>query len=1360
MRKVATLIFVVTALIFGINSRGLFAYDDQTTHPALTDEIVDFYNLSFSDKKLTAEQKEWIVEGAILEDTPPRWINHFYDPIYGDEWTGEKAGTRATSTMLNFATVGFFTVEPLTAVNWIHNREAQGKYLLYQGDRTWEKALEYYVNGDEKNAYRTLGHVLHLLEDQSVPDHTRNDTHAHDLEWFTGDYGSPYEEYLKKYDRKKIEELDLPNNLKKEKQQPITKQSIEEYLVSLATYSNKYFFSKDTINDPKYQFPKILKDDGNLGYGKDEIGEYFNLAKINETWNQNKLGYDIDYYIPISDKDPNHLLILDAYFSRLSRQALLYGAGAIDLFKKQAEEAKEKKIDLSYSGSWFDVPMVSVSAAVVEVGNLWSSLKNTANTVTSKISTTAKSLISDSLSQKGDFATTQTASLVDAVSTTQEGVTNQNTQQVIQENPLNEITDSQFVVNTPNASSMDQSSSQFSSQINSPQVASVFSAIPVVSAPAPAVSQAQTVPTVSVVQTEQKTQTEQETPQNIIQATSTPEVVADVTAPVITMLGENPATVLVGGQYADLGATALDDIDGSRIVSASSTVNTFIEGDYAVSYTASDLSGNSSHATRTVNVVPTLATFSFSDLNNNTIVDCDEAEVHVDMNTVLPAGEYRFNNLTIASSSTLTLQGDPLSLADFKGVKIVAQNITVDAGSAISADYQGYKTGGPGSPSAPAYLAGASYGGVGTGGGVPSYGDALTPTELGSNGGVCCSNFQGGGGAVNFIVSGTFLNNGIVSANGSGSSSGGSIYGVVDTLAGSGIFQANGGAHSVSSVYHGRAGGGRTAMYYQASSFSGESTALGGCSSLGMGYPYECAGNGTAGLFDMKNNDLYISSSWRFQKNDNPFNLNRIVVTAGAHVAVEDGVHLTAQELLVEDGSAFSVLGSPVIAIPKISIRDNSTLTFSGNESLTVDTFTITENSTISVVQWYPLSLHVRNLTLSADSKINLDNKGYSGGEGPGAPIEFYDGASYGGAGYNNSATSTYGSLVEPVDMGSGGNGHHSYAQGGGALKIVADGTLILDGVVSARGGITSSGGSIYLVAHRLEGSGQLVVDGGGHYWQGYNIGMGGGGRIAVTAEQYAFLGSMSALGGCARFDGWTTSCAGNGTIENSNELEFVTEEEVPTQEEENATPVVLDTTPPVVTIGEYDSITATSSPITVTATTSEGVLNAESHTFTENGSFDFVATDDAGNTATSTVTIENIDITPPSITSYTLNGSEGNVEMSIASSSPVILTLNASEDVDWVSLRIENEADADIYKVFYSGSECVDGTTVCTKVWDTSLSKGEFIEGIYRVKVHFRDTVGNDVTEYLEPYVIIVQGVPIENEGPAPVLEVPEPVL
>ncbi|MFH0829083.1 MAG: S8 family serine peptidase [Candidatus Kerfeldbacteria bacterium] len=75
-----------------------------------------------------------------------------------------------------------------------------------------------------------------------------------------------------------------------------------------------------------------------------------------------------------------------------------------------------------------------------------------------------------------------------------------------------------------------------------------------------------------------------------------------------------------------------------------------------------------------------------------------------------------------------------------------------------------------------------------------------------------------------------------------------------------------------------------------------------------------------------------------------------------------------------------------------------------------------------------------------------------------------------------------------------------------------------------------------------------------------------------------------------------------------------------------------IDKTAPVVTIASYTT-TPTNQDITVTATTNEGTLNAASHTFTVNGSFDFVATDAAGNSTTSTVTITNIDKTPPVIT-------------------------------------------------------------------------------------------------------------------------------
>ena len=76
------------------------------------------------------------------------------------------------------------------------------------------------------------------------------------------------------------------------------------------------------------------------------------------------------------------------------------------------------------------------------------------------------------------------------------------------------------------------------------------------------------------------------------------------------------------------------------------------------------------------------------------------------------------------------------------------------------------------------------------------------------------------------------------------------------------------------------------------------------------------------------------------------------------------------------------------------------------------------------------------------------------------------------------------------------------------------------------------------------------------------------------------------------------------------------------------------DTVAPVITIAPY-TLTLTNQDITVNASTNEGSLNFASHLFTANSSFDFVATDAAGNVATSTVTITNIDKTPPMIAAF-----------------------------------------------------------------------------------------------------------------------------
>jgi hypothetical protein len=81
----------------------------------------------------------------------------------------------------------------------------------------------------------------------------------------------------------------------------------------------------------------------------------------------------------------------------------------------------------------------------------------------------------------------------------------------------------------------------------------------------------------------------------------------DKIAPVITILGSNPANVQINTLYTDAGVSVTDNSGVPLTFTASSSVNTSVLGTYAVDYTSVDLAGNVATATRIVNVVDTIA---------------------------------------------------------------------------------------------------------------------------------------------------------------------------------------------------------------------------------------------------------------------------------------------------------------------------------------------------------------------------------------------------------------------------------------------------------------------------------------------------------------------------------------------------------------------------------------------------------------------------------------------------------------------------------------------------------------------------------------------------------------------------------
>lgn len=461
-------------------------------------------------------------------------------------------------------------------------------------------------------------------------------------------------------------------------------------------------------------------------------------------------------------------------------------------------------------------------------------------------------------------------------------------------------------------------------------------------------------------------------------------------------------------------------------------------------------------------------------------------------------------------------------------------------------------------------LMGGQHGGRG---GYPgakrAFGDYRAPTTQGAGGGYGTDGNDAGGaggGRVRLVV-GTLELEGLIAADGArgpignwaGGGAGGSVFVNAQDIRGAGRIVARGGAGGASEG--GGGGGGRVALVYSTRTLDAAHIEVRGGAGLNASLG---GGPGTLWLDGPTQDRLLVDNGEVAHVNEaapwvevGPFAVTSVTAggvtvvgspwLVGELVGVE--VEVGATRFTVTDNGTNSLTLSPAGALAGVAVGDvvrgrrvvvgalevsrRSRVALSDtlvvDDLVLMDTATLTHPATVGGVPEQWLRLEVANgLVVAQGGAIDLEARGYAGdcgfgdfncangGMGPnnqtGGGSERFAGGSHAGEGGSTGRKAPHGRPEFPALSGSGGGYGSGGAQpggsGGGRLKAVV-GRLVLDGVISARGGSldtnagAGAGGSIWIDAGIFGGAGAIDASGGD---AAAGAG-GGGGRVAVHWE-------------------------------------------------------------------------------------------------------------------------------------------------------------------------------------------------------------------------------------------------------------------
>ncbi len=464
--------------------------------------------------------------------------------------------------------------------------------------------------------------------------------------------------------------------------------------------------------------------------------------------------------------------------------------------------------------------------------------------------------------------------------------------------------------------------------------------------------------------------------------------------------------------------------------------------------------------------------------NGNTQFEGDD--ITVDGVRLTVDGPHNFASLALVNGATLTHSTATVALP----VITVQGDVSVDATSSVDVSGRGRNDQGGNR------VFGGSYGGWssnvgGTRPGGP-YGSATEPFQHG------IGKSRRGGGVIRLIVSGTLTNDGLIASDGQagngdyGSGSGGSIWIDAQTLAGSGSIRADGGSTSTL----GAGSGGRVAVYYgtnagfDLSLIRADARAQSNGRTSGAGTVYLAQSASAAEL-------RVVSDVVTTERTPvSPFVGTLLVEGALAEVSGAGfGDASIGSDGYLDVGSDTAFTGT-VAADAGGRIRVDATLS---GESLVLTDGALVSQRTAASGTTPSVTLEFTDASIDGTSSIDVSGQGRNDQGGSRAY-----GGSHGGWSSNYGGTrpgSPYGSATQPVTHGIGKS-----RRGGGVIRLIVSGTLTNDGLIASDGQAgngnygSGSGGSIWIDAQTLAGSGSIRADGGSTS----TLGAGSGGRVAV----------------------------------------------------------------------------------------------------------------------------------------------------------------------------------------------------------------------------------------------------------------------